>query len=486
MTSRTPTAAVGGVSTSDITGRPTGWAALVIVLAADFMITLDFFIINVAIPSIHRDLHAGPAAIQFVVVGYGLAFAGGLITWGRLGDICGRRRLFAIGLLGFTAASAVCGFAPSAGLLVAARVVQGIAAGVVAPQVLAIVTTTYTGTERMRAFAVAGLSKGLAGVFGQLIGGALIETGAFGFGWRLCFLINLPVGIAVLAAVPRVLRESRVDIRPRLDVAGAVLVTTGLVALVLPLVAGRAQGWPAWSWASLAAAAVLLAVFVAHQRFLTARERSPLVDTGLFRLRSFALGALATALFYAGMGAFLLVFALYLQDGLGRDALQSGLIYTVIGAGFFVIMLRAAAIGRRYGVRGLALGAVLVAAGWAGLALTVGERGSVLWLTPALLVCGLGLGLVLSQLTAVSIAAVPARHTGAASGVLNTAVQVGSAVGTALIGISFYGVLGESPTPADYPGALEASLAGLVVLGLVVALLIRRLPNYQRQPRPTQ
>ncbi|SDD18577.1 MFS transporter [Actinokineospora iranica] len=449
---------------------PARWGMLLVLLSCDFMVTLDFFVANVAIPSIQRDLGAGHAQVQFVVVGYGLAYAAGLITWGRLGDIHGRRRLFALGLGLFTAASVACGLAPTAPLLVLARVAQGLAAGLMAPQVLAILGTGFTGARRARVFAIAGLSKGVAAVFGQLIGGLLIAADAGGLGWRLCFLVNLPIGVAALAMTPRAVPESRSGGSTRLDGRGAVLVALGLVALVLPLVEGRERGWPVWSWVSLALAAALLALCVARQRRLTALGGTPLVDVNLFRDNAFTFGAVITTLFYAAMGAFLLVLAVYLQDGLGLSPVESGLLYTVIGAGFFAMTLCGPAIFARIGSRLVVLGALVLAAGWAALALTA--TAGVLALLPALLACGLGMGMVMSQLTALTIAAVPARRAGAASGVLNTAVQVGSAVGVALVGIVFYGSLS-----GGYPGALAASLVGMVALGLVLAALARRLPH---------
>lgn len=426
---------------------------LAVLLACDFMITLDFFAVNVALPAIAAELGAGPAAVQLVVVGYGLAYAAGLITWGRLGDLHGRRRMFAVGLGLFTAASAACGLAPSAGLLVAARVLQGVAAGMMAPQVLAILGTSFDGPARVRAFAAFGLAKGMAGVFGQLIGGALITADADGLGWRLVFLINIPIGLLALARTRSVIPESRVD-GGGLDVRGAVLAALALTAFVLPLVVGREQGWPVWAWLSLAGAAVLTAVFVRVQK---------LVDVRVFSRRGFTRGALLTTGYYGAMGAFLLVLSLYLQDGLGLGPLGAGLLYTALGAGFLVVLVRGPAVVTRLGGhRVIAIGALALSAGWVALAGTALTTDEPLWLVPALLVCGLGMGLVMAQLTATAIADVPPEQVGAASGVLNTAIQVGSAVGAAAIGVVFYGVAGPA-------AALAASLGALAALGIVIA-----------------
>ncbi|MFC0003834.1 MFS transporter [Micromonospora siamensis] len=451
------------------------WGVLAVILCCDFMITLDFFIVNVAIPSMQTDLRANSAAVQFIVAGYGLAYASGLITWGRLGDMRGRRRMFTLGIVLFTIASAACGLAPTAGALVAARIAQGLSAALMAPQVLAILGIVYIGADRARAFAVAGLGKGLAAVFGQLIGGLLIQADAGGLGWRLCFLINVPVGVAVLVAAPRVVPESRAGGRTSLDLVGTVLVASGLVAAVLPLVEGRRQGWPPWSWLCLAAAVPLLAAFAAHQRRLTARGGQPLVDTALFRGRAFTVGVVTTLLYYAGMGAFLLVLALCLQQGYGLSALHAGLVCTAIGVGFFAATLAGPALTRTLGRQAVALGALALAGGWLILAVTVGglgPDGDVVLLTPALLVCGVGMGLIMAQLTSMTLAGIGAGHAGAASGVLNTAVQIGSAIGVALIGIVFYGATEPAGT-----GAVQLSLLCLTGVGLTIAALVQLLPR---------
>ena len=220
------------------------WAALPVVLAGTFMVVLDFFIVNVAMPTMQSDLNAGASAIQWVVAGYGLAFAAGLITGGRLGDQLGRRRMFTIGLALFVLTSAACGVAPSAGLLVAARVAQGASSALLMPQVLAILGVAYTGPDRMKALLAYTMTLGIAAVGGQLIGGILIELDPAGLDWRACFLVNVPVGLLALAFVGRTVPESRAG-ETRLDLLGTDMITVGLVAILLPLIEGRDHGWPA-------------------------------------------------------------------------------------------------------------------------------------------------------------------------------------------------------------------------------------------------
>ena len=234
------------------------WAALPVLLAGTFMVVLDFFIVNVALPSMQRDLHAGTGAIEWVVAGFALTSAVFLITAARLGDRIGRRRTFSIGLGVFTLASAACGAAGTPTVLVVARLAQGIGAALVMPNVLSIINVTYTGDDLPRALGIYGLVMGLAAACGQLIGGGLIQADVAGLGWRTCFLINVPVGIAALALAPRFVSESRSERRSRLDPLGTVLLTAGLTAIVLPLVDGRQHGWPAWTWISLGCAPLLL------------------------------------------------------------------------------------------------------------------------------------------------------------------------------------------------------------------------------------
>ncbi len=264
--------------------------ALPVLLAGVFTSLLDFFIVNVALPDTQRDLHAGPSAVQFIVAGYGLAVAAGLITAGRLGDMYGRRKLYVLGLGLFTVASAACGLAPSAGFLVAARVVQGAAAALLMPQILAIINTIYTGPARAKAFTAYGMTVGFGAVFGQLVGGVLIRLDLAGLGWRSIFLINIPVGVAAVALAPRLIPESRAPGAGRIDLIGAALVSLGLVAIVLPLVEGQQQGWPAWVFICLAASVPLLGAFALHERRLAARDGSPLINLTLFRERAFTAG----------------------------------------------------------------------------------------------------------------------------------------------------------------------------------------------------
>ncbi len=312
----------------------TNWAALPVLLAGAFMVVLDFFIVNVALPSIATDLGAGDSSLEWIVAGYGLTFAAFLITAGRLGDDLGRRRVYAIGLALFTIASAACGLAPSPTTLIVARIAQGVAGAIVMPQVLAILGVTYRGPDYVRAMSFYGMALGLAAVGGQLVGGALVDADVAGLGWRSCFLINVPIGLIALALAPRLVPESRAERRKRIDVLGAAIVAVGLTAILLPLIEGRELGWPAWTWASLAAAPVLLSAFVLRQRRLADSGGDPLLELALFRERGFSAG-IATQLFLATAQASFFVFlAIYLQLGRGLTALEAGLVFTILAVAY--------------------------------------------------------------------------------------------------------------------------------------------------------
>ncbi|WP_406319112.1 MFS transporter [Streptosporangium sp. NBC_01639] len=460
--------------------------ALPVVLVAVFMTTLDFFIVTVAIPSIRGDLRAGTAAMQFVIAGYGLAYAAGLILAGRLGDREGPRRVFSAGLALFTLASAVCGTAPTTGVLVTARIGQGLAAALLAPQVLALVAALYPGAGRARAFGWYGTTVGLAGVSGQLIGGLLVAADPAGLGWRTCFLVNLPLGLAALALVPRLLPEvsgsgpdGKHPGRPGLDGAGALLLAAGLLALAGPLSVGREQGWPAWTWPALAAAVPLLAGFVRRQRRRTAAGRTPLLDLKIFREPGFALGLAAVLALFAGSAGLSFVLTLYLQDGRGLAPAAAGGLVTALNAGFLV---GSAVIGRltgRLGRRLPIVGGLVLTAGLA--LLHYAAAGPVEWLAAGLAVAGTGMGWVMSPLIASVLAEVRGRHAGLAAGVLGTVQEMAGVLGVTAVGTVFFTTLdgggaatrGVQPGLMDWTDALRSSLALLIVFALAIPVLVR-------------
>ncbi|RGD60432.1 MFS transporter [Kitasatospora xanthocidica] len=481
LNARRPAPAETGATARTAPTAPKG--LLPVILTATFMTALDIFVVNVALPSLQGDLGAGPAAVQWVMAGFSLALAAGLVTAGRLGDRYGRRRVFGLGLALFTLASAACGLAPTAAALVGARVAQGLSAALMGPQVLAILRTAFSGAAQARAFARYGLTMGVGAVFGQLIGGLLIRADLFGLGWRSCFLINLPIGLAALPLVRRSLPESRAPQRPGLDPVGVLLVTTALTGLVLPLIQGPQLHWPLWTGLCLGGSLALLAVFAVHQHrattatattaATTTTATTPLVDTRLFRDRAFSAGLLAQLAFWLGQGSFFLVLALHLQFGRGLDALGAGLVFTAIGLGYLITSNTTHRVTARLGERRtIALGGLLMALGLGLLALTAygAADGGVRWLAPGLFVDGLGMGLVIAPVTSVVLAGVEPRLAGSAAWVVSTVQQVGGALGIALIGLVYYGA-------GDPAAAFGRSVLALAVLELVLVGLVRFLPR---------
>jgi EmrB/QacA subfamily drug resistance transporter len=447
---------------------PRRWKALAVVLIASFMILLDISIVNVAIPSVQRDLGATYAEIQWVLAGYQLAYAVVLITGGRLGDIFGRKRLFIIGVSGFTLASLICGLAPSSITLIAARILQGLMAALMYPQVLSVIQVSFPPRERGAAFGVFGGVIGVASISGPLLGGLLIQAdihvGGHALLWRPIFLVNLPIGIGAVVAAFIFLRESRAPAAPRLDIPGVVLATIGLFLIAFPLVEGRDAGWPIWAYLMLVGGALVLVAFRRYIRLRADRGGSPLVEPDLFGDRAFVVGSVIAMVFLAGIPAFFLTFSLYLQIGLGYSALHTGLTtlpFALLSAAASGVSIRLAP---RLGKRILSVGCVLLVAGMIGLWLTVATAGTTVssyQMIPALAVCGMGLGLVVAPLINIILAGIHAGSAGSASGVLTTVQQVGGALGVAVIGIIFFGqVSGYAPVVAQSSAqTLSAQLA---------------------------
>ena len=453
---------------------PRRWLALTVVLIASFMDLLDITIVNVALPSIQRDLHAGYPQLQWIVAGYALAFAIVLITGGRLGDIFGRKRLFLIGMAGFTAGSALCGTAVNPDMLIASRFFQGAMAALMIPQVLAIIHVTFPPQERGKVFGVYGGVAGSASVAGPILGGLLVQWNLAGWLWRPIFLVNIPVGLAGLVIAWFVVRDSRSPGVTRPDLPGAALATVAVGMLAYPLTEGHDLGWPAWTFALMAGSVPVFAVFVWYQR---ARKNSPLVALGLFRLRSFAAGLGVALLFWIAFGGFFITWMLYMQAGLGWTPLHAGLtavafaVPTAAAAGASVQFLTP-----RFGRKVLMTGALTASAGF-GLYLYLSWRygtGLHSWqMIAPLAVTGIGFGLIVAPLIDLVLSGVPRRDAGSASGLLNTIQQLGVAFGIALLGTLFFDHLASSR--GNFTGSFGLTLwfdvaAMVLVCGLMFAL----------------
>jgi MFS family permease len=444
------------------------WPVLAVLLAAPFLAVLDGFIVTLAVPSIQDELHASDAAMQLVIAGYVVLYAALLITGGRLGDLYGRRTLLIAGLALFSLASALCAAAPDQRVLVAARCLQGASAALAYPQTLALLRVHYRGRDWAVAMAAFGSALGLASVAAQLVGGLLIQADVLGLGWRAIFLAGLPVSVLAGGLALALVPDSRAAGAPGLDRTGVALVTVGLVALVAPLIVGRELAWPVWTWPVLGLAAMAGGVFVLHERRLSRRGRCPLVAPELFRLRPVVLGLVTTLVFYAGQLSFFLVLSLYLQHGLGLAPLTAGLVIAPVAVGFLAassIVPRLGPRRRRAVLTAGATGLAASAAALGGLILDEGGRAALPGMLALLLLGGSGFGLVIPTLVSTVLQAVPRDHEGAASGVLVTAQQVAGALGVALSGVLFFGVLHRAGPP-------PYGLAFAVVLGYDVALFL--------------
>ena len=459
-------------------GYPRRWLGAMVMIVGALMDMIDVTIVNVALPTIRRDLHASATQLEWVVSGYMLAFAAALIVAGNLGDLFGRKRVFLIGVAVFGLASLAAGWSGSGAELIAARVVQGTAAAAMAPQVLATFRAVFAGSERGKAFSIYGAMLGFASAVGLLLGGVLTEANLFGWSWRAVFFVNIPVAVAALIAGLRFVPETRDPGARRPDVTGAVLLAASLVAIVYPLLEGRQLGWPAWVWVLLAAGVAGLGVLGLLEARRTGRADgpAPLLRTGLFRVPAFAAGLGVQMAFAAGLQGFFLALALWLQAGEHFSPLKAGLTAVAFSAGSFIGAPVAVPLAQRYGRRVLAIGGVLMAAGIAGVSLVashIGVNGSAWPVVPGLVVCGAGLALLIIPLVNVVLAAVPVEAAGGASGLFGTAQQLGGAVGVAVFGTVFFGYLTGHSFEASIVHTAPYAM-GAFALCAVLALLLPR------------
>ena len=472
------TAPPQGPETSPTTGSAGyryRWMVLAVVLVADVMDLLDATIANLAGPSIRSDLGGSASTLQWVLAAYTLSFAIGLITSARLGDLVGRRRMFIIGMVGFTAASLACGLAPSAGLLIAARVAQGLFGATMIPQGLAMVKQSFPPEQLNKAFIPFGPVMGLAAVLGPIIAGVLIDADLFGSGWRMCFLINLPVGIVAsylaFRYLPEVPKSDRVQ---RLDLLGTLLITAASAALIFPLVQGHEAGWPAWTFALMGLSVVLFGLFAWNER----RSDQPLIEPSLFRNRAFVAGLLVLTTFFLAMSGFMLVYNLFVQLGMGFKPLAAGLALTPFAFGIALgSALSGAWLGPKLGRLVLHLGLSILVVGMIALALTVEHSGvdvSAWAMAPGTLIAGVGCGLIFPPLFDLILADLDDNEVGSGAGLLNAVQQFGGAAGVAVIGTIFFELLPDRGYTDSFGVVIGVTIACWVVTFLIAFLLPKK------------
>lgn len=464
---------------------PRRWLAFAVLLAGAFLPPLDFFIVNVALPSIRQGLGATPAQIEWVISAYAATYAVFLITGGRLGDLFGRRRVFLAGMAGFGLASLICGLATSPPMLIVGRVLQGLSAAAMAPQGLASIHALFPEQERSRALAVYGAALGLAAVAAQMLGGLLIAADVLGLQWRIIFLINLPIVAAVFLAGMPFLPDTRSATPASLDRLGVLLCALTLGLLVVPLVQGRELGWPWWLCLMLLSAPLVAMGFWRHQVALLRRGGTPLLSPQLARSPQLLAG-LVSALFFYVVSAFFLTFSVYLQEALGATPVVTGLMFVPFGIGYLIGPLTTPAAVRCFGRWVPALGMLLEVLGCLLLSAAVavaaaGERPALMPMVLGVGLLGFGQGWALPTLIRSLLDRAPAGGTGMVSGLANSALQISAALGVAVFGGLFYAVAAPAHSPATVAHGFIAALLGIAVSLSIAALLAL----YASAPRST-
>lgn len=468
---------------------PRRWRMLPVILAATFIYAFDVNVVNVALPSLHAQLKAGPAALELVVGGYAFAYAAGLVTGGRLGDIFGYRRLFIGGMAAFAAASLLCGLSGNPSELVAARVAQGLAAAAMVPQVLALITAVFNTSERPAALSYFGVTGALSGVAGQVLGGLMLDANLFGLGWRVLFLVNLPVSAVVIVFARRLLPgpagTERARQTGRLDVTGVFGVSAALAAALIPLTLGDSVGWAPWTFVALALSVPLMVLVLGYERRLAARGGSPLVDPSLFRSPGFRAGLGVAVAFMAFFTSSIFVISLMLQDGLGLTPLDAGLSFGPFCLAAIISALAGGRLVRQWGGPSVIRAGCMVSAfGVIGLGVVLETvrpgTGPAAWLVALLVlflgVVGAGNSMILTAYLGAALSAVRPVQAGAASGTLNTVQQFAGSAGLAAIGALFFALLGTRPGIVDYAHATATVMWTALALLITMAALTKFLP----------
>ena len=474
-----------------VDAHPRRWEALPVILVATFMGLFDVFVVNVAAPSLQRDIHATSSDLQLVVGGYAFSYAALLVTGGRLGDRLSYRLVFLSGMAIFTIASLACALAQTPVELIVARVAQGVGAALMVPQVLALITSLFPPAERHRALAWFGVTIGLGAIAGQVLGGALVQANLFGWSWRTIFFVNIPIGVVTIALGCRVLPAIRSSAEPQLDPIGVGGVTGALALALVPLTLGHTEGWPWWLVAPLCASPFVFLLAARYERALARRGGQPVLDLSLFSARSFATGLFVNIGVFMYFGSILLGLTLFLQLGLGLSALDAGLSFAPLGVGFAATSLLARPLIARYGPRVASAGLIVAAAGLVGQLLDIHFSGTATdpaRLAPLFFAIGVGNGLVIPPLIGVSLTDVAPQKAGAASGMLATGQQFATAAGVAVLSEIFFGALGSRPSEHSYIHAIQLVLLldiGLLVPCFLASLLLPRPPAARvRPPEP--
>jgi EmrB/QacA subfamily drug resistance transporter len=454
------------------------WVVTAVVLAAGTVDILDATIVNVAAPSIRHDLGGGGNTIQWLSAGYTLAFAVFLIAGARLGDIFGRRSLFLIGSAGFTLWSAACSVPPNMEVLITFRVLQGAFGALMIPQAFPLLKEVFRNDDTAfgKANALFGPTAGFAMLGAPIIAGGLVEANLWGTGWRLVFLINIPIGAVMLPLAFRSLPRGASHPDVKLDVGGALLVGLALVAIIYPLIQGRPDGWPAWSFGLIAIGVILLVVFLFYERRC---KSNALIEPTLLTNRTYLSGITISLAVFGAFGGLVLCVSLYGQLGEGWSPVHAGLALTPMVVGMILGMYGSLAVVKRLGRHMLHIGIALIVAGMVAIAMILPhDSGASTWdIVPGLFLAGAGLGAMTGQLYAFILSSVTMNEVGSASGVLEAAQQLSTALGVAVLGTIFFSVF-DHHLPSD---ALRTTAWACLAPLAAAFVLVFRLPMHQRE-----
>ncbi|MDB5121662.1 MAG: hypothetical protein JWN56_2880 [Sphingobacteriales bacterium] len=463
------------------------WFTLLVVLSAPLLYVIDIFIINMAIPGIEKAIHATNSEVQLIIAGYLLGSASFLIIGGRAGDYLGKKKVFFWGMFLFTLTSCLCGLSQTAVQLDIMRFFQGISSSFMVPQSIAFIQILFKDPkERAKAIGWYGITLSIAAIIGQILGGYLVDTEWGIAGWRLIFLINLPVGIVALWAIGKFLNETEKDTRQDFDYSGSVILTLALAFLIYPLTQGREAGWPLWSVCLLVLSVVMGGYFIYIQRRKLLLGRIPLMDTSLFNIKEFNIGLLAVLFHFMMHTSFLLISAVYLQNGLGISSLECGIYFVFHAILFMISSIVAAKLIVKYGKRVLQAGLLIILLSFILQILFFKTYVSSLNIHLLIGLYGLGNGLVLPSLLTICLNSIPEKFAGVAAGVFSTFQQTASALGISILGGVFYYVLDDNKRSIDYSKAFEYSLSASIVCLVLVAYMLYLLPKRAVKQLPVE
>lgn len=460
--------------TSEVSVNKNRWLILGIVLAAEIMDLLDSTIVNVAGPSLSKELNGTPSALQWVIGGYTLTLGAGLILGGRLADRYSRRNIFLIGLASFTASSMLCALAPNINVLIAFRLIQGFAGALVLPHVIGFIRDVFPPEELGKAFAIFGPVFGLGGILGPIIGGFLIDGDIASTGWRAVFIINIPVGIITFALAWKYLPRQVSNHAIKIDLVGTVLIIAASGLLLLPLIQGQDAGWPVWTFVSLAASVVGFGIFTLEQRWVISRNKTPLIDPDIFKARTYNLGLAGIFMFFAGFTGVYLIITLFLQIGQGYSARGAGIANIAIALGTAIGgALSGAVLAEKFGIRVLQFGAIAQITGAILLftSLPTMESYQFWHIVPGMIVSGFGTGIVVAALFDAILLSIKDELVGSASGVLSSVQSIGSSVGVAIFGTLFFNHVATGQIDKGFRNALVLQI-GLVTVFLLITVLL--------------